>query len=333
MQYRITLEPSRRSFPVYEKESILAAGLHAGINLRYRCDNGSCGECASRLIEGKVKTLKQTNYHFSEIQKGLGYFLPCICAARSNIVMQAIEYRGTIEVPYQEINAKVKKIQLARENILIIQLRTPRTQTLQFLAGQIVTLELNHGSHQTLAIASCPCNGRLLEFHVRYSDSEFCDYLFNGLHNNEEVLIKGPDGQFLLNEKSGRMLVFIAYDTGFASIKSLIEHALALEMSQDIHLYRIACDHEENYMNNVCRAWDDAIDNFHFFEHYISMGLSAEKKAEACKSFVSELEKNSNRLIIESDIYLSGMKNIVSDIGSILLGQGLKKDQLFIQEI
>lgn len=335
MQYRITLEPSRRSFSVHAKESILTAGLRAGINLHYRCDNGSCGECASRLIKGNVKALKQPHYRFGEEQKSQGYFLPCICIARSDIVMQAAEHRDATEIPYQEIKARIRKIQPAKENILIIQLRTPRTQTLQFLAGQTVTLELSHGAHKTLAVASCPCNGRLLEFHVRHSGDEFCEYLFNGSHNNEEVLVKGPGGQFILDEESGRVLIFIAYDTGFAGIKSLIEHVLALEMSQDIYLYRIAFNHGENYMNNICRSWDDAIDNFHYhtFEHYISMDFSSEKNAEICRSFIPELEKNGNRIIFESDIYLSGIKDIVSNIGNALLDKGLGRNRLFMQEI
>ncbi len=335
MEYRVTLKSGGRSFPVHEKESILMAGLRAGINLKYQCDNGSCGECLSRLIKGAVKTLKPSSYGLGEAQRSQGYFLPCICTARRDIVVEAAEHRDAAEMPRQKITARIRKIQPVQEDILVMQLRTPRTRTLQFLAGQTVTLELSEGIRQTLAVASCPCNGMLLEFHVRRSDSRFSDYLFGHLPGNEEVQIKGPGGQFILDEESTRTLVFIACDTGFAGVKSLIEHALALEMPQDIHLYRVACGSGENYMQNVCRAWHDAIDNLHYhaFPHHIDMDSSDEKKAELGRMLMMELEKEGNDLIAGSDVYLSGRKEIVSAFGNMLLDKGLLREHLFVQEI
>ena len=44
----------------------------------------------------------------------------------------------------------------------------------------------------------------------------------------------------MLNEKSHRPLIFIACETGFAPIKSLIEHAMALDAAETLHLYWIA---------------------------------------------------------------------------------------------
>src|SRR3970282_2004921 len=51
--------------------------------------------------------------------------------------------------------------------------------------------------------------------------------------------VEGPGGEFLLNEESHRPLIFIACETGFAPIKSLIEHAMALDAAETLHLYWI----------------------------------------------------------------------------------------------
>ena len=53
--------------------------------------------------------------------------------------------------------------------------------------------------------------------------------MFAGLKDVATVRVEGPRGEFVLDEASTRPLVFVAFDTGFAPIKSLIEHAMALD--------------------------------------------------------------------------------------------------------
>jgi len=59
-------------------------------------------------------------------------------------------------------------------------------------------------------------------------------------------------------------LVFIAQGIGFASIKGLIEHAMALDIAEKIYLFWFADGDEPHYLNNLCRAWNDALDNFEY---------------------------------------------------------------------
>ena len=69
-------------------------------------------------------------------------------------------------------------------------------------------------------------------------------------------------GDFVLNVESGHPLVFIAFDTGFAAIKSLVEHAMALDSAPSIHLYRVSTIAGEPCLDNLCRSWADALDGF-----------------------------------------------------------------------
>ena len=75
----------------------------------------------------------------------------------------------------------------------------------------------------------------------------------------------------MLNENSPRALVFIAEGIGFASVKGLIEHAMALDYAEQIYLLWIADGDQPPYLNNLCRAWNDALDNF----TYIPLAASA----------------------------------------------------------
>jgi CDP-4-dehydro-6-deoxyglucose reductase len=44
----------------------------------------------------------------------------------------------------------------------------------------------------------------------------------------------------------------------------LIEHAMALDVAERILLFWVADNDETNYLNNLCRAWNDALDNFEY---------------------------------------------------------------------
>ena len=61
-----------------------------------------------------------------------------------------------------------------------------------------------------------------------------------------------------------RPLVFVASDTGFAPVKSLIEHALSLDASPSLSLFWLATRPDGHFMANQCRAWSEALDLFEY---------------------------------------------------------------------
>ena len=119
---------------------------------------------------------------------------------------------------------------LFNDDVALLHLKTPRTNRLRFLAGQHVQLGGNHMPTGTQPIASCPCDDMNLHFQIpAVPGDDFSDYIFSRLKKNALVEIDGPGGDFILDENSLRAPVFIAWHTGFGPIRSLIEHAMALE--------------------------------------------------------------------------------------------------------
>ena len=326
MAYQVTLDPGGRRFVAYERETILDAALRAGLNMKYRCNNGACGECAARLTSGEVAQCGHSDFCFSEARKNDGYFLPCRHAARGDIVIEADVYAQAAEVPTQVITAKVKKVVAASEDIRLLQLRTPRSRALQFLAGQHAALRLGESVECSLAIASCPCNGMLLEFHVRRDETAFCDYVFTRLGAGEEVEVTGPSGDWTLDEESRRPLLFVAFDTGFAGVKSLLEHAFALDMPQDMCLYRVAYAGDD-YLQNLCRAWSDALDNFRYYSARCDAAADARTIADDIAARATVCGVN----VGQTDAYLAGPRSVTRDIGAALIARGLPPARLFIQ--
>jgi len=265
MSAQATVIPSGHEFFVEGAESILEAGLRGGLALNYGCSNGNCGLCKIRLVSGETRKIKHHDYSLTEAEKGIGYVLSCCNTAISDIVMEADEAQNIGDIPDQSIPIRIKKIDHPQQDVIIVSTRTPRTSRLRFLAGQRATLTIDHVGSNLYPIASCPCDDMNLQFHIGLDKKDsVANYLAETAKVNDLINLQGPVGSFVLNENSPNPLVFIAEGIGFASIKGLIEHAMALDVAEKIFLFWIAGTEEKHYLNNLCRAWNDALDNFEY---------------------------------------------------------------------
>jgi ring-1,2-phenylacetyl-CoA epoxidase subunit PaaE len=58
-----------------DKESLLDAGLRAGLDMRYSCKGGVCSTCRCKVIEGKIDM--DVNYALEDYEIARGYVLSC----------------------------------------------------------------------------------------------------------------------------------------------------------------------------------------------------------------------------------------------------------------
>ncbi len=264
MSFRVTLHPSGHEFQAEGADTVLEAALKAGLAVNYGCSNGNCGLCKARVVSGQVEKVRHHDYRLSEAEKGQGYVLLCANAPRGDLVVEALENAEAGDIPQQQIVARIKALEPLGENVRLLHLQTPRTNRLRYLAGQSAVLTAGDASAE-LPIASCPCDERNLHFHVaRDARNAFACKVFDDLRVGEAVSILGPSGDFVLRAESPRPPLFVAAETGFAPIKGLIEHALSLERGERLHLYWHAARTDGHYLDNLCRAWADALDNFRY---------------------------------------------------------------------
>lgn len=266
--HTVTLSNGDRQEKRYEcssEESILQAGLRAGLPLRYKCTNGSCGECKTALQSGEIASVRHQDFHLTPLERQQGWFLSCTHAPRSDLQINAPLFHSVQQVPQQQIETKVKKVSVVSEKLAILTLRTPRSNTFQFLAGQDVVLTHQQESRR-YPIASCPCNGGELEFHIpKRATDAFSQLLFSTLKSGDSITIEGPHGLFSLDEASTRHLVFVAWENGFAPVRSLIEHFISLELENPLSLYWIT--KQPPYQHNLAQSWGAILDPFDY--HWI----------------------------------------------------------------
>ncbi len=307
---QVKVQPSGHEFFVEGADTILDAALRAGIPLNYGCSNGNCGECRARLLAGEIKKVHPHDFALKASEKANNVFLMCAYTAVTDIVIEA-SVAGASDIPLQRIPTKVKAIELFDEAVAALHLTTPRSQRLRFLAGQRIRLTAD-GVSGDYYIASCPCEDRHIELHVRRDNRPFARKVFEELRKEAPVIIEGPHGSFVINMDSRRSVIFAAWDEGFAPIKSLVQHAMSLEMAERMQLYWVA-DTLPHYQDNLCRSWADALDNFSYTALRAEGG--ARHAAERILAAHSDLS--------HADLYAAGPSEFLHHLRDGAMARGL----------
>lgn len=313
MTAHIRILPSGHDFFVEGTSNLLEAGLRAGLALNYACSNGNCGQCKARVVSGEVNKISPHDYVISDADIADGHVLMCCNTAVTDVILEAIEAGSASDIPPQSLTAKVKKVDTTHDDVVLLHLKTPRTQRLRFLAGQYVSL----GGNDTVptseqSVSSCPCDDMNLHFQVpKIPGNEFSDFVFNTLKSGDELDVNGPNGSFVLNEDSHHSLTFIAWHTGFAPIRSLVEHAMALDVAETISLVWITANNEDRYLDNLCRSWNDALDNFNYTT--VLADLNNTDATETVNSIIENIDE-----LDQNDIYVAGNSMLLDGCKNVL---------------
>ena len=322
MAAQVRVEPTGHEFFVEGSDSILESGLSSGLALNYGCSNGNCGKCKAKILSGEVKKIRNHDYVLNEKEKIQGYILTCSNTAVTDLILEADEAGSENDIPEQSITAWVRKLVPLKSHMLTLHIKTPRTQRLRFLAGQYVNVEIPGVASKKLHVASCPCDDMNLQFHINTEcKDEFTDYITTQLKPNDAVEITGPSGHFVLHEDESNPIVFIAFGDGFAPIKSLVEHAMTLDVTEDMQLYWLVPKEQDLYMHNHCRSWADAFERFAY--HPICYG-----EKDPVEVLTSSLNGNKS----DHHFYIAGSNSQIAKTKNALQEQGIPHKSIFTEK-
>jgi CDP-4-dehydro-6-deoxyglucose reductase len=330
MAAQVRILPSGHTFASEGNLNLLTAGLQAGLALGYGCSNGNCGKCLAKVVSGEVNKVQHHDYRISPEKKSSGHVLMCCNTAMTDVVLEASVALNASEIPQQQLTAKVKDITIVNDNVALLHLKTPRTNRLRFLAGQHVQLGGNDMPVANVSVGSCPCDDMNLHFHIPRAPADaFSEHVFNQLKKGDGVDVNGPDGNFVLNEDSPRSLIFIAWQTGFGPIRSLIEHAMALEVAETMHLVWIGTDKKDRYLDNLCRSWDDALDDFSYAPTDIGHDDRIDSIINCIFNVIGDLHNN----LDDYDFYIAGNQYLTDSCNKMLLAHGVPSTQMMLDSI
>ena len=215
------------SYACAEDDTLLRAGLRAGLGLPYECNAGSCGTCKVELVAGSIDSLRPD-----------APGLPERDAARNRVLACQAQPRADCEV----------KVRLRPENV-------PLHRPARFTATLVRTRDLTHDMREfTFAAEGAPGfrPGQYALFYLpglavprTYSVSNVDEgrgewqfivrrvpggigtvTLFDQVKVGTSLTLDGPYGMAFLREESTRDIVCIAGGSGLAPILSVARGAV-----------------------------------------------------------------------------------------------------------
>ncbi|MCK9389478.1 MAG: CDP-6-deoxy-delta-3,4-glucoseen reductase [Sulfuritalea sp.] len=254
--FRITLQPSGHSFTSDGSDSILQAALDAGLAPPYGCRNGTCGSCKGRVIEGVVDHGSAQDQALSMEDRANGLALFCCAKPLSDLVLECREVGSTGDIPVKIMPCRVEKIERVADDVIVLSLKLPANERLQFLSGQYIEFLLKDGKRRAFSIANAPHDDGLLQLHVRLiAGGEFTGHVFDGMKEKDILRFQGPYGSFFLREESAKPMILLAGGTGFAPIKALVEHAIHNRIARSMEIYWGARNRAGLYLPELPTGW------------------------------------------------------------------------------
>jgi CDP-4-dehydro-6-deoxyglucose reductase len=254
--HRVTLQPSGLQFDVEQGESVLAAALRQGYVLPYGCKNGACGSCKGKLLEGQLDYGVYQKKALPDEERAQGKALFCQAKPLTDIVVEARTLGAAKDIRIKTLPCRVQKLERRADDVMLVQLKLPANERLQFLAGQFIEFLLKDGKRRSFSMANPPHADELIELHVRHvAGGQFTDHVFSKMKERDILRFEGPLGTFFLREDSDKPVVLVASGTGFAPIKAIIEHALHKGIARPMTLYWGGRRPKDLYMDALARQW------------------------------------------------------------------------------
>ena len=264
-QHSVTLQPSGHVFQVDAGETVLEAALRQGFVLPYGCKNGACGSCKGKITSGTVDYGNYQAKALTDEEKAQGKALLCQAKPLGDLVLEARTVGSAKDIPIKTLPCRVQKLERVTDDVILLSLKLPANERLQFLAGQYVEFLLKDGSRRSFSMGNAPHDDEFVQLHVRHvPGGQFTDHVFGKMKERDILRFEGPHGTFFLREDSAKPIVFVASGTGFAPIKAILEHAFNKGIDRPMTLYWGGRRPKDLYLNELATKWAAGHANFRY---------------------------------------------------------------------
>ncbi|MDZ7828301.1 MAG: CDP-6-deoxy-delta-3,4-glucoseen reductase [Halofilum sp. (in: g-proteobacteria)] len=328
MSHRILIQPSGHSFDAEDDESILDAALRNGHTLPYGCRNGTCAACIGKVVAGETVYADERPPGISEAEAASGQALLCQARARSDCEIEVTEIDQPKDIVVRTLPVRVVGIEQASHDVSVLRLKLPAAERLQFMAGQYIDLLMRDGRRRSFSLANPPHDDEQLELHVRrVAGGRFSDRLLSDMREKALLRFEGPLGTFFLREDSDKPIILMAGGTGFAPIKSIVEHALAAGIERPMHLFWGVRAARDLYRDDLARAW--ARDNGHIQYTPVLSEPAEDDEWQGETGFVHEAVLRSYPDLSNHQVYMCGPPPMIEAGREAFRAAGLPRDELF----
>ena len=230
---------------------------------------------------------------------------------------------------------KVIRIENATSSTRRFWIEIPELDKFDFKPGQFVTLDLpihekKNKRWRSYSIASAPDGTNIFELViVLLEEGAGTTYLFNEIKEGSELLLRGPQGVFILPETIDKDLFFICTGTGIAPFRAMAHY---------IHKHNIP--HKKIYLIFGCRKYGDALyseelkeleaemKTFLYIPTFSRETPSVDKKTGYVHAVYEELLQAEKS---EAKFYLCGWKNMIDEAKQKIIALGYDRKDIHLE--
>lgn len=307
---------NHHAVPVAARETLLQAGLRAGLDMPYSCRVGGCGTCKCKLVDGKVRQLTDFSYVLSEQEMQQGYILACQSVPLGEIRVEAVLDRPLAAA--QQVGGRVLAQQRLTHDITLLRVRLD--DSLRYLAGQYVELSVASlpGVARNYSFATAPSHDGIAEFFVRrVPGGLFSAHINDQQLVGEAVSLRGPLGDFHLHPGTGPLLM-VAGGSGLAPIRAILQDAAAQGLTRPVRVLFGARRQQDLYLldelEQLARQWPAA------FSVLPVLSEPGDDDWTGARGLITE---HFGAVSADTDAYLCGPPVMVDAASDVLRQQGI----------
>lgn len=328
MSFKITIQPSGHVFEMEADEKILDAALQHGFAFPYGCRNGACTSCAGTVLAGQVAYPDEWPLGLSDEDHAKGLALFCQAQPLSDIEIEVKEIGVVKDLAVKTLPTRIIKMEKLSHDVMVLHLKLPASERLQFLAGQYIDILLKDGRARSFSLANSPSHDEFLELHIReVAGGDFTERVFHDMKEKDLLRIKGPLGSFFLRDDSERPIIMMAGGTGFAPVKGMIEQALEVGLKQPIILYWGARATADLYQRDLVEKWAQKHDHISFIP--VLSKPSEDENWQGRTGFVHQAIAEDFEDLSAHDVYMCGPPPMIEAAKKAFALRGVGQEHLF----
>ncbi len=230
----------------------------------------------------------------------------------------------------------VTKIENETPNTKKFYFEIPSLEKFDFIPGQFVTLDLpiheqRNKRWRSYSISSSPNGTNTFELVIVHMEGGLgTTYMFNELAVGSKVMLRGPQGVFVLPKSFENDIYFICTGTGIAPFRSMINYIHSNKIAhKNIHLIFGCRKLEDGLYINELKELEAKEAGFHFHPCY------SRETAAPAGSHTGYVHPVYEALLKDgketAHIYLCGWKAMIDDARKKLADLGLDKKQVHFE--
>ena len=262
-EWSLAVHPDECIIEVRSGETLLDAGLRQGLPMPFECRNGGCGACKATLLHGEVRLEPFQESALTSAERAAGKTLLCCAEPLSDVEIEYVPQIGPKALPIKQYVARVSRLERLTQDVMRLSLRLEDGSALRFHAGQYINIILDDGAGRSFSFAAAPHAAEEIELHVRLvPGGRFTTEVFTRMKVGDQLRFEGPLGAFTLRQDTDKPILFVAGSTGFAPVKSMIEHAFHCGLKRPMILYWGVRNRRDLYLGDLAEQWAREHANF-----------------------------------------------------------------------